>query len=92
MPNMNQAGPQGAGPMTGRGMGMCNNADVSTPFYGNRMGRGRRSSCGRGRGYGAIGFYEAPKLTADEQKDILDNQKSFLESRLASIDEQIKKL
>ena len=45
-----------------------------------------------GRGYGCRGYYEPVEMTPEQQKQILNQQKSFLERELASIDEQIEKL
>ena len=82
MPGLNGTGPMGAGAMTGRGMGYCNKANAGMGFYGRRMGRG----------FGFRRFYAAPDAAPEQTKDILEQQKSFLERELASIDEQIKKL
>ncbi len=57
MPGINKSGPQGYGPMTGRGMGNCNPA---APGYGNQYGNagslgrgpGRRQGRKRSMGYG----------------------------------------
>lgn len=53
MPGFNGRGPEGMGPMTGRGMGRCApKTDVSTgrAYYGRGVGfRGR--GCGRGFGF-----------------------------------------
>ncbi len=51
MPGGDGTGPQGAGPMTGRGAGRC--AGFAMPGYANRnIGRG---GCGRGFGFGGGG-------------------------------------
>ncbi|MBD3195038.1 MAG: hypothetical protein GF317_08295 [Candidatus Lokiarchaeota archaeon] len=52
MPRGDRTGPNGMGPMTGRGLGNC--AGYSTPGYtkGPGMGLGRGWGRGRGRGYG----------------------------------------
>lgn len=43
MPGLNGTGPQGQGPMMGRGMGRCNPANAAvTADRGLRMGRGFR--------------------------------------------------
>ncbi|MGM0681979.1 MAG: DUF5320 domain-containing protein [Thermodesulfobacteriota bacterium] len=42
MPRGDRTGPQGQGPMTGRGMGKC----------GGKAGQGRGQGIGRGRGLG----------------------------------------
>lgn len=57
MPRGNGRGPQGMGPMTGRGAGVC--AGFGTPGYGNRAGGGfgfgGGFGCGRGGGRGGFG-------------------------------------
>mgnify|MGYP005625393287 CR=1 FL=1 len=51
MPNGDRTGPEGAGPMTGRGAGYC--AGYSVPGYANPVGGyGRGWGRGRGRGSG----------------------------------------
>lgn len=59
MPGYNGTGPTGAGPMTGRGRGMCNNdPDYGRPMpdmpygVGRGMGYGRRAGLGCGFGLG----------------------------------------
>ncbi len=56
MPRGNRMGPDGFGPMTGRGAGYC--AGFSAPGYANPMpGRGFGMGAGRGFGRGAgMGF------------------------------------
>ena len=56
MPRLDGTGPQGMGPMTGRGMGYCT-GDVTDPTYFVR-GRGG-IGFGRGRGFG-MGFGSPP--------------------------------
>ena len=56
MPGYNESGPEGNGPMTGRGTGICNTA---TPGYGSQyagagnFGRGAARRRGRRRGMGS---------------------------------------
>jgi len=64
MPGMNRTGPEGLGPMTGRGMGFCGGGCGVAPGYdrgsGRGSGRGMRNGYGpaegagngRGRGFG----------------------------------------
>lgn len=52
MPAGDRTGPMGAGPMTGRGMGIC--AGYGVPGYMN-SGFGRGFGGGRGRGFGMGG-------------------------------------
>lgn len=91
MPAMNGTGPQGAGPMTGKGQGLCNNSDTTAPFNGRGrgMGMGRRNC---GIGFGQRGFRTAVGATPQQQKDMLNRQKVFLENQIACIDKQIQEL
>ena len=50
MPRFDSTGPEGQGPMTGRGMGRC--ANVPRPGFGQGQGMGRGMSRGAGRGAG----------------------------------------
>ena len=56
MPGLDRTGPQGDGPMTGRGMGRCNpdNRDSDDQGRGRGFGRGfgRGNRRGQGRGFG----------------------------------------
>ena len=52
MPGMNRTGPEGRGPMTGRGLGYCGNPQGVNPGYGRGMGRGMRNGRGNGPGMG----------------------------------------
>ena len=70
MPGLNQTGPMGQGPRTGRGMGRCNpdnkgktddeilqNSEQSYQVQGRGLGRGFGLGRGRGRGFGkGLGF------------------------------------
>lgn len=55
MPNFNGTGPEGAGPMTGRGCGFCGGGATmmgSPNGRGNGMGNGPSRGMGRGMGRG----------------------------------------
>ncbi len=49
MPGFNQSGPEGQGPVTGKGRGMCQRTDYSA-FSGVDVGRGRGRGMGTGQG------------------------------------------
>lgn len=49
MPGFNQSGPEGQGPVTGKGRGMCQRTDYSA-FSGVGVGRGRGRGMGTGQG------------------------------------------
>ena len=70
MPYLDGTGPQGAGPMTGRGLGRCagNGAGLAQGRgfgYGRGYGFGRRFGRNSFNGYGA---YQAPITVKDEVK------------------------
>jgi hypothetical protein len=55
MPRKDRTGPQGKGPMTGRGRGKCKPKDKDAvrlgpgdKAFGRKLGRGRRQGPGRG--------------------------------------------
>ncbi len=86
MPGFNQTGPNGQGPMTGRGLGQCNDANAQ-PVYGRGrgfFGCGRGRSFGRGRGYGLGYTYQVDPKTELEalkrEKEALENAIKNLES------------
>ena len=105
MPGGNGTGPQGRGPLTGRGMGNCsgNNPPNSTA-YGRGYGTGRGFGAGRGMGRGmGRGFgggynrgygwrYQMPvQITPEEQARNLENEKNFLELRLKDVQTELEK-
>ncbi|MDA3932391.1 MAG: DUF5320 domain-containing protein [Tenericutes bacterium] len=80
MPRRNGAGPVGNGPMTGRGMGLCN-----TNQEDNVRGLGRGFSRGNGRGMG-FGYNSTPK-----KKEDLEQEKNILKQRLSDIEKEQEK-
>lgn len=107
MPGFNGTGPNGAGPMTGRGMGSCAGNNVDTRGFGvgrglglgagRGLGRGLGRGAGRrGCGYASAGFrfggWPAYEPTEDQKKEILNNQANFLENELKAIHDEIKRL
>ena len=106
MPRGDRTGPQGLGPMTGRGAGYC--AGFGVPGYANpssRFGRGRGFNAG---GYGwrnqfyATGIpggmpsagYPEPYQNPDPEweKQALKSQADVLESELGSIKKRLDEL
>ncbi|MCF6464373.1 DUF5320 domain-containing protein [Clostridium sp. Cult2] len=77
MPRRNGMGPMGMGPMTGWGRGYC----------GVRRYGARRMSYGYGRGFGRYDAWGDYPISVDEEKAILENEKTFLKSRLSEIEE-----
>ena len=96
MPAMNGTGPEGYGPMTGRGMGKCGGiARFGGPGYGMGMvrgfGRGQGAGNGPGRGMGfgrgmgpgrGLGWFTAGYQDVDEPTAGA-NIRSALETRAA---------
>ena len=76
MPGYNQTGPQGRGPMTGRGLGPC----------GRGMGLGR----GYGQGYGR--FAGRSYLTKGEEVEDLEGEAKDLEADLKALKERIAEI
>jgi len=88
MPAGDQTGPEGMGPMTGRGAGNC--AGVAT---NQGIGRGRGGAgCGRGRGMNRRPGFGAVTLTREEQVESLNAQAAGLDLQLKAIQEQLGKL
>lgn len=73
MPYRDETGPQGQGPLTGRGFGPCGD------------GRGFRGGSGFGRGRGrGFRFWSRP-LTKEEEKKDLEDYRKGLEAELEAI-------
>lgn len=92
MPRNDGTGPQGSGPMTGRGFGSC--SDENTPtnrtgigrFFGRGLGLGCRRGFGRGFGFGFN------RSSSKSKKEFLDEQKSLLQDQLKAIDQELENL
>jgi hypothetical protein len=101
MPRGDRTGPDGMGPMTGRGLGFCAgfempgfmNAGNARRCYGPRgSGRGglRRMNCfAANRGYSS--FYLANK-SVENEKDFLSKQADYLESQLERVKKRLNDL
>lgn len=75
MPAFDGTGPQGAGPMTGRGMGRCG--------HGRRFGFG----CGRGTRRGLGRFFGGGQAWS---KQDLEDYKKALQEELEDVDKELK--
>ena len=84
MPYRDETGPQGQGPLTGRGFGSCGG------------GRGLRGGSGfgrgRGRGFGRGSRFWSRPLTKEEEKKDLEDYKKGLEAELEAIKAGEKRL
>jgi len=77
MPGQDRTGPQGLGPLTGRGLGPC--------------GCGMRRGFGRGLGF--RGVYAIPAtLTKEDEKKILEAELKEVELDKQEIEKRIKEL
>ena len=80
MPGMDKNGPFGNGPV-GRGMGPCGNGHI--------MRDGGRGFSRRGGGiWGMMSSTASP----DEENEILEQQKNWLETQLEAINEKLQEL
>ena len=103
MPGGDQTGPMGAGPMTGRGAGIC--AGTGTPSYtshgfGRGFGRGmggRGVGRGWGRGMGARfngGWQNAPVSQPNpvDERQMLEQEATYLKNQAEQIQNRLNEL
>lgn len=90
MPRMDGRGPMGAGSMTGRGLGFCTGTNVMK--YGTGLGIGLGLACRRGFGRGFRRSLAINKYSGKSDKDLLEQQKELLHSRLEAIEKQLESL
>jgi len=81
MPGFNGTGPQGYGPMTGRGLGPCGG--------GKSYGRGNRSF-GRGFGFGRQGFSANAGYGASFSQPTKANQTANAKSYISDLKDELK--
>jgi len=85
MPRQDKTGPNGQGPMTGRGLGPC----------GSGMRRGFSGGFGRGMGWRCRGrFFDTTQvnLTKQDEKKILEAELNELDSEKQEIEKRLKEL
>ncbi len=85
MPGMNQTGPNGAGPKTGSGRGVCCGGAAESGFSGGRGGQSPHHP--RKRGCGCRGF--APALGSADRRETLQAQAEHLKNRLDFIQKEL---
>lgn len=92
MPRRDGTGPMGAGAMTGKGIGLCTDANAVKygAGFGMGLGLGLACRCGFGRGFGR-GFAVSP-TSSKTPKELLHEQKTMLQERLEVIDKQLESL
>ena len=77
MPQFDQTGPMGQGPMTGKGFGPCG------------LGLGWRRRFGMGRGLGRYFRWNWP-VSQNDQKQALLEYKKALEEELADVNKELE--
>jgi len=77
MPQFDQTGPMGQGPMTGKGFGPCG------------LGLGWRRRFGMGRGLGRYLRWNWP-VSQNDQKQALVEYKKALEEELADVNKELE--
>jgi len=103
MPRGDGRGPDGFGPMTGRGMGYCAGFDrpgYANPGYGRGMGYRKGGGYGRGyRRFSGYPAYPAPPYDygyaappAAEEKEVVENQIKNLQNQLSSLEKRLAEL
>jgi len=96
MPQGDRTGPNGQGPMTGRGMGFCSGSN--TPGYMNsESGRGMGRGFGRGRRFGFRQGFVQPQvqpqvITEAQEKEMLKQELEAIKAEQSEIEAQLKKL
>ncbi len=98
MPGFNAMGPNGSGPMSGRGMGHCGGARAFGPGYGYGRPAGRGTGCGAGFGYGrsprpgwfAVGYGAGDEVRDERFRGALEQRAAFLRSELQRTEALLK--
>ena len=90
MPGRDGTGPMGAGSKTGKGFGLCavNDSIVKSAGIGGEFSFGR--GCGKSRGFGR-GF-SVNQNASFSKKELLQEKRTLLKSKLEAIDKQLDSL
>ncbi len=102
MPGGDRSGPEGRGPGTGRGLGVCNSNEMRREYYdfpisGRLFGRGFRRSGGRnrgggfGRGRGSGRYYDEKRNADSSLVSSLRNEIRFLKNKLEELEAKISR-
>ncbi len=98
MPKRDGTGPMNQGPMTGRGLGNCDDGETVNSGFGMGRGLGRGMGCSNGRGINrgrsrgkGLGMGFGYK-NAGMDKEYLTEQKSMLKKTLDAIEKQLENL
>ena len=95
MPQGDRTGPNGQGPMTGRGLGFCSGSN--TPGYmnsgfGRGMGRGQGRGHGRGFGFRQQTVMQPQVITEAQQKEMLKQELEAIKTEQTEIEARLKEL
>ena len=90
MPRRDGTGPMGRGSMTGRGLGVC--TGVNAAKFGAGLALGLGLGCRRGFGRGFSWNTNVEQNSSKTKKELLQEQKDVLQSRLEVIDKQWENL
>jgi len=90
MPNRDGTGPMGSGPKTGRGLGICSAARALKFGAGAALGLGLGYRYGFGSRFFRNRSTQQPVSKAE--KEVLEEQKTIIQSRLAEINDQLEKM
>ena len=94
MPGQDRTGPNGQGPMTGRGLGYC--SSYNAPGFANAgFSRGRGLGRGRGFAWRAKSFQQAIQpqvITEKEEKSYLQEELKLLKEEMQEIEKRLKEL
>lgn len=87
-------GPDGKGPMTGRGMGNCNTVNNDAGFGGGFGQGGRAGRSGGGRGMGRNQMFNRGNRFADSfdnnsEVDLLKHEVNNLKNQLENIEQKL---
>lgn len=85
MPYYDGSGPEGFGPMTGRGFGSCAGQGFVPRGFGMGRGRGLRG------GYG-YRYFVPPVITQDEEIQMLKEDQKVLQEDLKNVEQRLKEL
>ena len=86
MPGRDKTGPEGLGPLTGRGMGIREGGGRG---FGRGYGHGGRMRVGLGHAYGTSSYENIPEVS---QKTLLENEIRILKDQLSYFEKQLSEL
>ncbi len=92
MPRRDGTGPMCAGPMSGKGLGLCVRENIIKYGSGFGKGFGFGLACRHGFGCGFRRGFAVNQPTAKTQKELLQEQKEALQNRMEAIDKQLESL